>query len=131
MTVEKVLCLLAAALFGCFAILFSYQVFVLLWLRLRGVRTKAEVVDLEMHVDSDGKCEYYPVVTFTLPDGTEVEAETGHEAPSAKPGSFIYVFYNPRKPTTATAEEGFIRELVAGMIIVAALWWSSFGFAFL
>ena len=123
MIFEKVVALLLATPFIFFALVFSYIPFKLLLLRQRGVRALARVVRLEVHVDSEGGREYHPVVAFTLPDGTEVEAETDHEVSSAKPGSFIYVFYNPCEPTTATAEKGLIKELLAYTSVAAVLWY--------
>jgi len=105
------------------ALMLSYHTFELLLLRRCGVRTIARVVRLEEHVDTEsGGSTYFPVVAFTPPDGTEVEVEINHEVPSAEPGSFIYVLYNPRKPTTASAEEGFAKELVACIISAAICW---------
>jgi hypothetical protein len=74
-----------------------------LGLRIRGRRTVAKVVRFEMRQDTDGAPRYFPVVSFTLPDGTKATAEAPTGTPHTSHGRIgerVTIIYNPRRPTT-------------------------------
>ncbi|MGW0698735.1 DUF3592 domain-containing protein [Streptomyces sp. NPDC002867] len=77
------------------------------WRRLgllsRGVRTVAEVVGFEMQKDTDGTPRYFPVVAFTLPDGTKARAEASTGTPretQGRVGDRVEIIYDRRRPKT-------------------------------
>ena len=55
--------------------------------------------------DSGSTLRYYPVVSFDLPDGRQVETETpGASPPPAKEGAQVNVLYDPDSPTNAVID---------------------------
>jgi len=67
----------------------------------REVTTAAEVVNLTVRQDSEGKSFYYPVVDFCLPDETcqTAELSSGSSSPSYRVGQDVTVAYDPQSPS--------------------------------
>ncbi|MFF3584078.1 DUF3592 domain-containing protein [Streptomyces mirabilis] len=93
----------------------------------------AEVMRLREVEGSDNDPAYCPVVIVTLPDGTEIEAES--DTPSAplsgvREGSRIHIIYDPDRPTTISTEKGLrTKELAAAALIAVALAYAAFRIA--
>ncbi|MGW0874426.1 DUF3592 domain-containing protein [Streptomyces sp. NPDC002740] len=93
-----------AAITGLMCVVLAFETLRRCRLRMRGVRTTAELIRFRTSLNEDGHPRYYPVVSFTLPDGTAVEAESGEGAPSppydAKEGDHTEVVYDPASPSS-------------------------------
>ncbi|MGW0945239.1 DUF3592 domain-containing protein [Streptomyces sp. NPDC002623] len=93
-----------AAITGLMSVVLAFETLRRYRLRMRGVRTTAELIRFRTSVSEDGHPRYYPVVSFTLPDGTELEAESGEGAPAppqgARTGDRTEVVYDPASPTS-------------------------------
>ncbi|MER5225177.1 DUF3592 domain-containing protein [Streptomyces flaveus] len=133
MTTETVLPLLLAAFLALISLGSAYWVRRLYRLRRRGVGAMAEVMRFREVEGSGNDPAYYPVVIFTLPDGTEIEAES--DTPSAplsgvREGSRIHIIYDPDRPTTISTEKGLrTKELAAFALIAVALAYAAFRIA--
>ncbi|MFD7132374.1 DUF3592 domain-containing protein [Streptomyces sp. NPDC059894] len=135
MTIERLGGGFAAAITGILCIVFAVQLLSRCRLRWRGVRTTAELVRFRTATEEDGHELYYAVVTFILPDGTEVTAETSesvrHRPHGVQEGDRTEVLYDPAAPTVFTLPSvlpGQLRtteilSLCAGCLALAALTW--------
>ena len=104
MTIERLAGGIGAAVTGIICIGFAFEVLRRCRLRLRGIRTTAELVRFRTETAEDGSPTYYPVVVFTLPDGTEMTAEAGDGIPypplGSKEGDRTEVIYDPAAPSS-------------------------------
>jgi hypothetical protein len=69
----------------------------------REVSARGNVVDFVVRTDSEGQEYYYPVVEFTLPDGSmqNVQLSTGSWPPAYIKGEAVTVLYDQEKPQNA------------------------------
>ncbi|MGW1779095.1 DUF3592 domain-containing protein [Streptomyces sp. NPDC002143] len=106
MTLERLGGCLFAAITGILCITFAFDVLSRCRLRMHGVRTSAELVRFRMAKEEDGHDLYYAVVTFDLPDGTEMTAETSegvrHPPRGVQEGDRTEVLYDPAVPSVIT-----------------------------
>jgi hypothetical protein len=124
-TTETVLGLLFAAVVALFALGFVYAAHRLYRLRRYGVWTVAEVVRFREDEDSDGRPRYFPVVIFTLPDGSEIEAESDtpvfHLLSGVSEGSRIHVVYDPAAPSHVSQTKGTTAKELRTLLVLAAV----------
>ncbi|MFI6286876.1 DUF3592 domain-containing protein [Streptomyces sp. NPDC051018] len=93
----------------------------------RGVAAEATVVAFTVRRDTDGTPRHFPVVTFTLADGSTVEAEsptgTPH-TPADGVGDRLGIVYDPRAPrkiTVTSLDPGHTGcGMITAMVICAA-----------
>ena len=71
--------------------------------RAREVRVPGYVVDMVVRRDQQGQEYYYPVVTFTLPDGTRktVQLSEGTWPQPYEVDAEVIVAYDPQRPLRA------------------------------
>lgn len=103
MTVEQVGGAFVAAVMGVLSVVFAFEGLRRCFLRLRGVTTTAELVRFRTAVAEDGDLLYYPVVTFTLPNGVKIKAEgEGMSRPphGTHEGDRTKVVYDPAVPSS-------------------------------
>jgi hypothetical protein len=103
----------------------------------REVRSPGVVTALTARPDAGGDFLYYPVVTFTLPDGARHTAQlaTGSRPPAHKVDQAVIVIYDPAQPDHARIASWFnlsdlwILPAITGGLGVAFLlatglaWW--------
>ncbi|OQR60203.1 hypothetical protein B6E66_31650 [Streptomyces maremycinicus] len=135
MTIEQLGGSFVAATTGTLCVLMAVQAMSRCRLRLRGVRTTAELVRFREAREEDGHELYYAVVTFALPDGSEVTAETSeavrHLPRGIQEGDITEVLYDPAAPSVFTLPSvlpGRLRtteilSLCAGCLGLAATTW--------
>ncbi|WP_328494594.1 DUF3592 domain-containing protein [Streptomyces sp. NBC_00414] len=105
MTVERVGGVFFASITGILCLLFASATLVRCLLRRRGVSTTAELVRFRTKVAEDGELLYFPVVTFTLPNGEKVRAEgerMSHPPRGTGEGDHTEVVYDPAVPNSVT-----------------------------
>ncbi|WP_405627884.1 DUF3592 domain-containing protein [Streptomyces sp. NBC_00016] len=106
MTIERLGGALVAAITGTLCLVFAFQVLSRCRLRLRGVRTTAELVRFRTATEEDGHELYFPVVTFALPNGTKMTAESseGIRNPprGVQEGDRTEILYDPAAPGVFT-----------------------------
>ena len=75
----------------------------------REVRTSGAVTALTVRTDVDGDDLYYPLVTFTLPDGARhtVQLPWGSRPPAYKVDQAVDVIYDPAQPDHARIASWF------------------------
>jgi hypothetical protein len=87
------------------------------------------VVDLVVRTDQTGNEHYYPVVAFTLPDGSRetVQISEGSRPPAYKQDESVTIAYDPKQPRNAriksfsnTASMGIL-PLITGILGAAFL----------
>ncbi|MFI7500515.1 DUF3592 domain-containing protein [Streptomyces sp. NPDC049687] len=135
MTIERLGGGFVAAVTGIICISFAFQILSRCRLRLRGVRTTGELVRFRTTTEADGHDLYYAVVIFTLPDGTEMTAETSegvrHPPLGVQEGDRTEVLYDPAAPSVITLPSvlpGRLRtseilSLCAGCLALASITW--------
>jgi succinate dehydrogenase/fumarate reductase cytochrome b subunit len=64
---------------------------------------QGSVVDLVLRTDQTGNQFYYPVVAFTLPDGSRqtIQIATGSGSPAYKQDESVTIAYDPEQPRNA------------------------------
>jgi hypothetical protein len=95
----------------------------------REVRAPGYVVDMVARRDQQGNDVYYPVVTFSLPDGTPktVQVAEGSWPPAHVIDEEVTVAYDPQRPLSARiASDGSVGLIWIGPLITALV-----GLAFL
>lgn len=106
MTIERLGGGCIAAITGILCLVSAFQVLSRCRLRWRGVRTTAALVRFRTATEEDGHVLYYVVVTFALPDGTEVTAETSegvrHRPHGVQEGDRTDILYDPAAPSVFT-----------------------------
>jgi hypothetical protein len=93
------------------------------------VRTPGAVTALTLRTDADGAALYYPVVTFTLPDGTRthVQSSEGSWPAAYAVDDAVTVLYDPAAPDNARIDSAagrltpWIWTLVTGVLAAAFL----------
>ena len=97
--------------------------------RAREVRVPGYVVDMVVRRDQEGQEYYYPVVTFTLPDGTRktVQMSEGTWPQPYEVDAEVIVAYDPQRPLRARiASDGsawlvWIGPIITGVVGLAFL----------
>ncbi|GHA40246.1 hypothetical protein GCM10010372_45500 [Streptomyces tauricus] len=132
MTVERVGGVFVASITGILCLLFASMTLIRCLLRRRGVSTTAELVRFRTKVAEDGELLYFPVVTFTLPNGEKVRAEgegMSHPPRGTGEGDHTEVVYDPVAPTSMTLPSLQPGRLKTGEILAHGS--ASLAFAFL
>uniref|UniRef100_A0AAU2A1H7 DUF3592 domain-containing protein n=1 Tax=Streptomyces sp. NBC_00093 TaxID=2975649 RepID=A0AAU2A1H7_9ACTN len=103
-----------------------------------GVAATARIVDSRSDTDSDGDVRYFLTVRFALPDGTEVESESGAVATrlpfGITKGGTTEIIYDPAKPTrirvTSFEENDHrLRDAAAYLVVAVAALIGAIAFA--
>ena len=92
-------------------------------------QVQGKVVELTVRKDSDGNEFYYPVIQFSLPDGSaqEVIVPEGSWPPAYQAGQPVTVLYDPQQPLHARIKSAtstfsrWILPLITGVLGLAFL----------
>ncbi|WP_137993957.1 DUF3592 domain-containing protein [Streptomyces vilmorinianum] len=101
MTSKTVLGVFFILMFGFVLVAAVHESWRRIRLRGRGVRATARIVRFERSEDTDGTPRYSPVVSFTLPDGSEISAESPTGTPHTETGSvgdLVEIVYDRHRP---------------------------------